>query len=156
DPPRAPGPAAGRGRSAAVSTGTVSILEGSTFVVSDRQGDIEASPTDTFGLFHMDTRFLSRWVLTVDGKKPNLLSTDDLQYHAAQFFLVPGTGTIYVDSPLSIIRKRAVGGGFHEELSVINHTEEPRDLELHIAVGSDFNDLFEVKDALPKKGKYYS
>ena len=138
-----------------MSTGTVSILEGSTFAVSDRRGDMDASPTETSGLFHMDTRFLSRWVLTVDGKRPNLLSTDDLQYQSAQFFLVPDTGTIYVDASLSIIRKRAVGGGFHEELSVINHSAEPKDLDLHIAVGSDFADLFEVKDALAKKGEFY-
>ncbi|HEY3358116.1 MAG TPA: glycogen debranching N-terminal domain-containing protein [Polyangia bacterium] len=138
-----------------MSAATVSILEGNTFAVSDRRGDMDASPTDTVGLFHMDTRFLSKWVLTVDGKRPNVLSTDDLQYQSAQFFLVPATGTIYVDSPLSIIRKRAVGGGFHEELVILNHTAEPKDLDLRIAVGSDFADLFEVKDALPKKGQYY-
>ena len=138
-----------------MSAATVSILEGNTFAVSDRRGDMDASPTDAVGLFHMDTRFLSKWVLTIDGQRPNLLSTDDLQYLRAQFFLVPATGTVYVDSPLSVIRKRAVGGGFHEELSILNHTAEPKDVELRIAVGSDFADLFEVKDALPKKGQYY-
>ncbi|MGC4113277.1 MAG: glycogen debranching N-terminal domain-containing protein [Myxococcales bacterium] len=138
-----------------MSAGTVSILEGSTFVVSDRRGDMDASPTDTSGLFHMDTRFLSKWILTVDGKHPNLLSTDDLQYQSAQFFLVPATGTIYVDSPLSIMRKRAVGGGFHEELSVLNHSAESKDLDLRIEVGTDFADLFEVKDALAKKGQFF-
>jgi len=138
-----------------MSAATVSILAGNTFAVSDRRGDMDASPTDAVGLFHMDTRFLSKWVLTIDGQRPNLLSTDDLQYQSAQFFLVPATGTVYVDSPLSIIRKRAVGGGFHEELSILNHTAEPKDVELRIAVGSDFADLFEVKDALPKKGQYY-
>ncbi|HEY3447590.1 MAG TPA: glycogen debranching N-terminal domain-containing protein [Myxococcales bacterium] len=138
-----------------MSGATVSILEGSTFAVSDRRGDMEASPTDTSGLFHMDTRFLSKWVLTVDGKRPNLLSTDDLQYQSAQFFLVPDTGTIYVDSPLSIMRKRAVGGGFHEELSILNHSAEAKDLDLHFAVDNDFADLFEVKDALGKKGQLY-
>jgi hypothetical protein len=34
---------------------SVSILEGNAFVVSDRRGDIEASPTDTSGLFFNDT-----------------------------------------------------------------------------------------------------
>ncbi|MBI5547754.1 MAG: amylo-alpha-1,6-glucosidase [Deltaproteobacteria bacterium] len=138
-----------------MSAGTVSILEGSTFVVSDRRGDIDASPTETSGLFHMDTRFLSRWILTVDGQRPNLLSTDDLQYHSAQFFLVPATGTIYVDAALSIIRRRAVGGGFHEDLSVLNHSGEPKDLDVRVEVGCDFADLFEVKDALAKKGQGY-
>ena len=138
-----------------MTTDTVSILEGSTFVVSDRRGDVDASPTDTSGLFHMDTRFLSRWVLRVNGDRPSPLSTDDLQYFSAQFFLVPGTGTVYVDSPLSVVRKRAVGDGFHEDLTILNHSAEPKDLDVRVDVGADFADLFEVKDALKKKGQYY-
>ena len=57
---------------------TVSILEGNTFVVSDRGGNINATLTDPEGLFAWDTRFLSKWILTVDGLTPNVLSTDDL------------------------------------------------------------------------------
>src|SRR5438094_946530 len=86
---------------------TVSILEGNTFIVSDLAGNINATPTDPLGLFAWDTRFLSKWILTINGTVPNVLSTDDLQYYLAQFFLVPGTGTIYVDSDVSIIRRRA-------------------------------------------------
>jgi hypothetical protein len=56
----------------------ISILDGNTFIVSDRRGDVDATPTDTQGLFHNDTRFLSRWILTVDGKRPNVLSVDSL------------------------------------------------------------------------------
>ena len=33
----------------------VSILDGNTFVVTDRRGDIDASPTDPQGLFQDDT-----------------------------------------------------------------------------------------------------
>lgn len=134
---------------------SVSILEGDTFVVSDGRGDIDASPSDTHGLFCRDTRFLSRWVITVDGKRLNALSTDDLSYFSAQFFLVASTGTIYVDAKLSIVRKRAVGNGFSEELSILNHDDVPIDLDVRIAASSDFADLFEVKDALKKKGQRY-
>ena len=132
---------------------TVQILDGSTFVVSDARGDVDASPAEPHGLFHRDTRFLSRWSLTIDGTVPNALSTDDLHYFSAQFFLVPGTGTVYVDAPLSVIRKRSVGNGFHEDLTVMNHGAEPVDLDVRIEAASDFADLFEVKDALAKKGE---
>jgi glycogen debranching enzyme len=134
----------------------VQILEGNTFVVSDSRGDIEASATDPTGLFSFDTRFLSRWVLTVNGERLNALSTDDLQYFATRFFLVPGTGTVYVDAKLSVIRSRVVGDGFQEELTILNHADEPVDVQINVAAGSDFADLFEVKDALAKKGKYYT
>jgi glycogen debranching enzyme len=132
----------------------VQILDGNTFVVSDDSGDIEASLTDPTGLFSFDTRFLSRWVLTIDGQRLTALSTDDLHYFETRFFLVPGTGTVYVDSQLSVIRQRAVGDGFHEQLTILNHKDEPVDLKVRIEAASDFADLFEVKDALEKKGKY--
>jgi glycogen debranching enzyme len=139
-----------------MSTETTSILEGNTFAVSDRRGDIEASPTDTSGLFSSDTRYLSRWILTINGVRPNMLSTDDLDYNAVQFFLVPGTGTVYVDADLSILRRRAVvGNGLHEELTILNHKDAPVDLSVRLTVAADFADLFQVKDALAKKGQHY-
>jgi glycogen debranching enzyme len=137
-----------------VSDALVRILDGNTFVVSDDRGDIEASLDDPTGLFSFDTRFLSKWVLTVNGQRLNPLSVDDLQYFQTRFFLVPGTGTVYVDSKLSVIRERAVGNGFHEELTIMNHDEKPVDLVVRVAAACDFADLFEVKDALAKKGTY--
>jgi glycogen debranching enzyme len=131
-------------------------IEGNTFVVSDTRGDIEASLTDPTGLFSFDTRFLSRWVLTVNGQRLNPLSVDDLNYFETRFFLVPGTGTVYVDSKLSVIRQRAVGDGFHEQLTVLNHDDKPVKLTIGIEADSDFADLFEVKDALKKTGTYDS
>jgi glycogen debranching enzyme len=136
------------------TTDQVRILNGNTFVVSDDRGDIEASLTDPSGLFSFDTRFLSRWILTVNDQRLTALSTDDLQYFEARFFLVPGTGTVYIDSQQSVIRRRAVASGFAEELSILNHAKEPLDLKVRIEAASDFADLFEVKDALEKKGEY--
>jgi glycogen debranching enzyme len=135
----------------------VQILEGNTFVVSDNRGDIEASQTDPTGLFSFDTRFLSRWVLTINGQRLTALSTDDLQYFQSRFFLVPGSGTVYVDATLSVKRERDVAhDGFHEDLRVLNHENQPVDLDIRIDAASDFADLFEVKDALKKKGSYQS
>ena len=133
----------------------VKILDGNTFVVSDDRGDIEASLTDPTGLFSFDTRYLSRWVLTVDGQRLNPLSVDDLQYFETRFFLVPGTGTVYIDAKLSVIVCAPSAG-----LPRGAHDPQPRretvDLEVRIEAGSDFADLFEVKDDLKKKGEYYA
>jgi len=139
----------------AMAEKTVSILEGNTFVVSDLAGNIDATPVDTHGLFAWDTRFLSRWVLTIDGQPLQTLSRDDLDYFSAQFFLVPGTGTVYVDADLSVMRRRSAGNGFREKLLVRNEKSEARDIELRLEAAADFADLFEVKDALSKKGETY-
>ena len=132
----------------------VRILDGNTFVVCDSRGDIEASRTDPTGLFSYDTRFLSTWILTVDGQRLQALSTDDVHYFESRFFLVPGTGTVYIDAKLTVLRERAVGDGFHEELTILNHAADPVDLNVRIEAGADFADLFEVKDALEKTGTY--
>jgi glycogen debranching enzyme len=137
-----------------MSSDLVTILDGNTFVVSDRRGDIEASLTDPTGLFSYDTRFLSKWVLTVDGERLHPLSVDDLEYFETRIFLIQATGTVYVDAKLSVIRRRAVGDGFREEVTVLNQDDKPADVKLRIDAASDFADLFEVKDALKKRGRY--
>jgi glycogen debranching enzyme len=138
-----------------MTTENVNILDGNTFVVTDRRGDIDASPTEPQGLFQDDTRFLSQWVLLVDDRRLNVLSVEDLHYYEAQHFLVPGTGTIYVDSPVSIIRRHRVYRGLSEHLTIMNHAGEPKELQVRLTVEADFADLFEIKDQLAKRGTHY-
>jgi glycogen debranching enzyme len=136
---------------------TVSVLEANTFVVSRRNGDVDAGPGQPHGLFHRDTRHLSRWLLTVDGKQLDALSTDDTRSFSASFFLVPGTGSEYTDETLSVIRTRVVGDGFFEELTVLNHGAERIRPEIAIAADADFADLFQVKDAtIERPGKAFA
>src|SRR5687767_10793787 len=120
----------------------ISILDGNEFVVSDRRGDMEATPTENHGLFANDTRFLSRWILTIDGRRPTVLSVDDLAYFRVQFFEALATGTVYVDSHLSVIREREVGRGFREQIVLVNHDKDPIELEVRVEAASDFADLF--------------
>ena len=40
-----------------------------------------------------------------------------------------------------------------EELTILNHDEKPIDITVRVEAASDFADLFEVKDALTKKGR---
>jgi glycogen debranching enzyme len=140
-----------------MNSDTVSVLEGNTFVVGRRNGDVDAGPGEPHGLFHRDTRHLSRWLLTVDGQTLGPLSTDDMRSFSAHFFLVPGTGSEYTDASLSVLRLRVVGDGFFEQLTVLNHGTEEIRPEIAIAVGADFADLFEVKDStIDKPGKTFA
>lgn len=131
---------------------TVKILDGNTFVVSDDRGDIEASLADPTGLFSFDTRFLSRWVLTLNGQRLSALSTDELSYFETRFTLVPGTGTVYLSATQTITRQRVMTDGFGEHLEIQNHANDAVRLTVRIDAASDFADLFEVKDVLEKKG----
>jgi glycogen debranching enzyme len=132
---------------------TIAILDGSTFLVSDVRGDVDAGPDEPHGFFYQDTRFLSGWVLTANGARLNVLKSDHVAYFTAKFFLVPRPGTVAEGQTVSVIRNRAVGDGFHEDLTVLNHGVEPVTIELRLEAGADFADLFEVKDSLEKKGE---
>jgi glycogen debranching enzyme len=121
---------------------TLTILEGSTFCVSDERGDI-AEPV--MGLFASDTRFLSRWVLTINGARPLTLSSDRVDYFSAAFYLrnpvVDGLGP----DELSIGRDRFVGDGMQEHIVVQSHARRPVEFELALELASDFADIFSVK-----------
>ncbi|WP_326564032.1 glycogen debranching N-terminal domain-containing protein [Micromonospora peucetia] len=131
----------------------VSILDGNTFVVSDERGDLHPSPVFPTGLFSFDTRFLSTWVLTVDGEPLSALSRDDLQYFETRYFLVPGEPTHYVDAKISVIRQQQICREFSEQLTVLNHDTEERRLTVRVEMATDFADLFEIKDVRQKIGK---
>ncbi|MDG4784100.1 glycogen debranching N-terminal domain-containing protein [Micromonospora sp. WMMD961] len=130
----------------------VSILDGNTFLVSDRQGDIEPSFDFPTGLFSFDTRFLSRWVLTLDGQRLHALSMDDAESYRTKFFLAPGEPTHYLDAKASVIRSREIVGSFEEELTVLNHTGAEVEFTVRIDVEADFADLFEIKHSRQKRG----
>src|SRR5215218_10040662 len=134
---------------------TISILDGSTFLVSALSGDIDASPDQPHGFFYRDTRFLSRWQLTANGSRLKVNSTAEVAYFTAKFFLVPSTGTNSDEPTVSIVRNRMVGDGLHEDVTVLNHDSEPLEIELRLEADADFADIFEVKDALEKKGRHY-
>jgi len=131
----------------------VTILDGSTFVVSDVQGDIDARPDQPQGFFYRDMRHLSVWRLLLDGRRLDALSADLIAYDAAAFFLTVPTGTIYDNPTLSVTRRRYVGDGIREELVVHNAGPQPVSAQLTMVFGADFADIFEVKDHGAKAGR---
>jgi N-terminal domain of (some) glycogen debranching enzymes len=124
-----------------MSDNNISILDGSTFLVSSPNGDIDASPDQPHGFFFKDMRHLSKWKLTIQGIPLDVLSADATEYYYAQHFCVPPTGTIYKNPTISIVRRRFVGNGFVENLTVLNHGVEPKEVELRLDVDADFADL---------------
>src|SRR6185312_10860680 len=59
-----------------LSERTLSVLDGSTFLVGDRLGDMRAEERREHGFFSEDTRFVSHWVLRVDAAPLELLGLD--------------------------------------------------------------------------------
>jgi len=128
-----------------LSERTLSVLDGSTFVVSDRLGDMRSDEGREHGFFCQDTRFLSHWVLRVGEQPLELLGLDQGQHFAVQFFLTPHVGPEN-EAPCSVMRRRLIDHVWMEEVSVINHRHERSAVRVALELDSDFADLFEVKD----------
>jgi glycogen debranching enzyme len=123
--------------------GSIQVLEGSTFMLSDPRGDVDLGTVA--GLYHEDTRHLNRFVLTVGGAAPTVLTAREIDYYSAAFFTTnPDLDGIPAKS-LTIRRHRFVGDGMRETIRVRNHLREPIEVELRLSCGADFADLFEVK-----------
>jgi glycogen debranching enzyme len=119
------------------------ILEGSTFCICDELGDVSET---THGFFVDDTRHLSQLTLTIDGRRPLLLSSGAVEYFSAAFFLRnPITPNLTLDA-LSIKRERFVGDGMQDNLSITNVTTRPLSFEVGIEIGADFADILSVKE----------
>jgi glycogen debranching enzyme len=119
------------------------ILEGSTFCICNELGDVCDT---THGLFADDTRFLSRLELTIDGKRPLLLSSGTVEYFSAAYFLRnPLTDRLPLDSVL-IRRERFVGDGMQDHIQLTNETTQTLELKLELALAADFADIISVKE----------
>jgi len=128
-----------------MSERTLSVLDGSTFVVGDRLGDVRNETGREHGFYCADTRFLSRWVLHVGEAPLELLGLDQSAHFAAQFFLAPRVGPDEA-ARCSVLRRRLIDHVWMEEVTVINHRHDASEVRVALEVGTDFADLFEVKD----------
>jgi glycogen debranching enzyme len=122
----------------------ITILEGSTFCICDDVGDVGTWATS--GLFAEDTRFLSILRMTIDGKRPLLLTSDKVDYFSAAFYLRNPPSDRLEPDVVSIIRERFVGEAMQDRVVVQNQGMAPVSFELAIEVACDFADIFAVKD----------
>ncbi|NES14868.1 MULTISPECIES: glycogen debranching N-terminal domain-containing protein [Micromonospora] len=127
------------------------ILAGNSFAMGDAQGDMEVNPYAPIGLWSFDTRFVSHWVLTVDGERLHALSRDELASFETRFVLVPGTATHYVDATASVIRHRSIDDSFNERITLLNHSSEPAEFTVRMEIGSDFADTAEIRQPAPRR-----
>jgi hypothetical protein len=121
------------------------LLDGSTFFVSQENGDIDANQPE--GFFFKDVRHLSEWRLLVDGEPLNPLTSRAVDYFSGRVVAAPeGKDPPQgKDPPLTVERDRFVTEGAHEDIVVSNHSSEERLLELDLCFAADFADVLEAE-----------
>lgn len=122
------------------------------FAVLDSYGDIGDRPKSPEGLYMRDTRYLSRFELSVEGKRPLLLSSvlqDDNASLNADLTNADVTHEGEVLIPRDILAitraKLLYKGGCYERIGLLNYDSRPRTFLIVLRFAADFRDLFEVR-----------
>jgi len=127
------------------SEGAVTLVEGQSFCLSGRTGDIAAD--FPHGLFVFDTRVLSRWELRLNGHRLEPLSVDVRAPFSASFIGRSAPAAGQADADVVVFRHRHVGQGMRERIEVTNHGLSSLPVTLELSCDVDFADLFEVKES---------
>jgi glycogen debranching enzyme len=128
-----------------------SLKDRETFLVSDAYGDILGRAD---GLFHNDTRILSRWRLLLGDRRPTLLSgtvtQDNVMFTANslnQALPAPG-GPMGPAGVLHLERKRFLWDErLYERIRISNYSSGEILLPLALEFAADFRDMFEIRGA---------
>ncbi len=134
------------------------LKHGDTFAVFDHNGDIAHGPGSPEGLYHADTRHLSRSQLTINGQRPLLLSST-LRADNATLTCDLTNPDVFENGRLAIahgvihIRRTTFlwQGACYERVRLKNHSTEPQTLKVALSFSADFVDLFEVRGAVRKR-----
>ena len=129
----------------------VTLVEGRSFCVSDRVGDLGGAATH--GLIVQDTRFVEHLVLTVDGDRLEPLGVEPIGPHAATFVTRRKPRDGLADSTLLVVRERYVGNGLVEDITLENLSRQSEEHTLVLTVATDFANLFEVKEGRATTGR---
>jgi len=124
-------------------------------MITERDGSIGRGSEK--GLFFRDTRLISGWALTLQGKPCELLNSANHTFFAARIVLTNPRLRMPNDElkehTLEVSISRSFGPGIHEDLDIRNHAMTEARFNLELEIESDFADLFEVKARqVPRRG----
>ena len=123
----------------------ITVVEQTNFAVSDDGGDMV--PGSYHGFFAADTRFLSRFVLRLDGSRLERLSASVGDHQQATFYLANPRVAGLRAASIAVFRDRRIGRGLEERIRLISYRAEPIQLQLSIELDADFADIFEARGA---------
>src|SRR6478752_5757644 len=118
------------------SMSTVSLVEGRSFCVSGPSGDIGAA--GGHGLVVKYTRFLDHLELRVDGEPLEPLTVEPISPHAATFVTRRRPRPGLADSTLLVVRRRYVGNGMVEDITLENLSGGQLDVTVTLTATTDF------------------
>jgi glycogen debranching enzyme len=141
-----------RASSALADDRTRVLKYGDTFAVFNRYGDIEPLGTSRFGLFHAETRHLSRFTVRLNQKQPLLLSSTVREDNAFLSVDLTNVDTILdgdVELPRGTVHLFRLqflrDATCYQFFRLLNYGLQPVKVSLLLQFDADFADIFEVR-----------
>ncbi len=119
----------------------VILKEGATFLVADSAGDITGA--HGAGLYERDTRYLSRFVLAVDGHRPVVRTTT--RPGPAVVSMRAASGSHRDADALTLHRSVVIDEALHVNLMLHNTGAAVRRVRVTLTLAADFRDMFAVR-----------
>jgi glycogen debranching enzyme len=147
-----------RASSALADDRTRVLLNGDTFAVFDRSGDIQPVGFGQQGIFHNETRHLSRLEMLLCGFRPLLLSSTTREDNI--LFAIDLTNPdIQLESGASLPRgtvhiyrtKFLTELDCYDQITLNNYSDTAIDIEVSFDFEADFADIFEVRGEKRKR-----
>jgi glycogen debranching enzyme len=132
------------------------------FLATDQRGDIAPPGHCSLGLFHDDSRILSHYALRVRGDPPSLLSSQAIRTYSGQVDLAVNDLAFGGDpwdpkNAIHIRRELLLTDRMIERLTLHNYLTTPIDYWIHLDLGCDFADIFEVRGWMrPERGQFFA
>jgi glycogen debranching enzyme len=134
---------------------TITINHDHQFMVSEPNATMV--PTASVGFFARDTRFVSSYLVTINGRQPLLLDASTIDHFSARHEFttpeLPLAGTRDGAEDDIVLEERKIGfrldrtifEGVHEDYDLVSFARQPVRLILELAFESDFADIFDVR-----------
>ena len=115
------------------------------------------APQDDVGFYARDTRFVSGYAVTINGRPPRLLDAITVEHFSARYeFMTPelhlgpasdaGADGILPEGSVGFRLERTILEGVHEDYDLTNYATHPVRLLLEMQIESDFADVFDVRN----------
>jgi glycogen debranching enzyme len=135
---------------AADITNALVIRERNITLVTLRNGDIPIEKNYGYGLYYHDTRYLSGYLLKINGQAPTgILSSDEKGYASVSVLTNPPLRDMN-DRPvdkttIGVRRDRFIAGLVSEVIAIENFNNFPVAVEISLQFYSDFDDIFTIR-----------
>jgi len=142
-------------------TESLVIREDDMSLVTQKNGDIPPGHDHGYGLYHKDCRFLSSYIIRLNGMVlTNILSSDENEYASTVILTNRGfkdrRGTTVEKDTIVVRRDRVIPGVVDETIKVSNYNRYEVNTDVLLEFRCDFYDMFTVRGITKEtEGTYF-